>query len=111
MERVSGRFGGFVRVGQATLRLLDLDEALFPVPGLLNYSMTVAEDEENGVVEAETQMLTGEDETDLIQGCIRTISSIQNMTVKLPCQYNPREAGSLRKRGIVDRRRERLNSL
>ena len=44
LEKVRGRFSGFVPVGDAVLSLPDFDEALFPIPGLLNYSLTVTGD-------------------------------------------------------------------
>ena len=43
MERVRGRWDGAVRLGpECTLTLSDMDEALFRLPGLLDYRVTVS---------------------------------------------------------------------
>ena len=43
MERVRGRWDGAVRLGpESTLTLSDMDEALFRLPGLLDYRVTVS---------------------------------------------------------------------
>lgn len=43
LGRVSGRFEGGVPVGKGhILTIPDLDEALFPIPGLINYSVEIA---------------------------------------------------------------------
>jgi len=46
LDRVSGRFEGRVPVGKGRiLTIPDLDEALFPIPGLINYSVEIARGE------------------------------------------------------------------
>jgi phenylacetate-CoA ligase len=42
LERVTHRAGGDVPIGERYLTMADLDEALFAVPGVLNFSATVA---------------------------------------------------------------------
>ena len=106
MERVSGRFGGHVRVGEEILKLEDFDEALFPVPDLLNFSVSVTEAGEETVLEIEARMLTQADATDAVRQALERIPSIRNIKYHLNCVYRPREAGSLRKRTIADQRRE-----
>lgn len=47
LGRVSGRFEGRIPVGKGhTLTVPDLDEALFPIPGLINYSVELVRDAE-----------------------------------------------------------------
>ncbi len=104
MEKVSGRFGGFKTVGSDVLRLPDFDEALFPIPGLLNFTITVASNETKPTLIVEIQMLTGVDYTTLVEQALRTIPSIKNLEIVIHCQYNPQETGSIRKRVIWDRR-------
>jgi len=104
MEKVRGRFNGFVSVGEETLRLPDFDEALFPVPGLLNFSVTVAGKRGEEALTVETQMLTSLDSTDLVVQALWSIPSIKNLRVTVRCQHNPGEPGSLLKRVIVDKR-------
>jgi phenylacetate-CoA ligase len=44
LERVRGRVGGAVSIGGAELRLAELDEALFAIPGVLTFSAAVTND-------------------------------------------------------------------
>ncbi|MEZ4525764.1 MAG: AMP-binding protein [Desulfobacterales bacterium] len=43
LERVRGRLGNRVQLGADMLRMADLDEALFPIPALLNYQAAVTQ--------------------------------------------------------------------
>jgi phenylacetate-coenzyme A ligase PaaK-like adenylate-forming protein len=95
LEKVRGRFSGFVSVGEETLKLPDFDEALFPIPGLLNFSVTVAGVGVEVSLLVETQMLTSADSTDLVEQALRGVSSLKT-TVK--CHHNPQEVGNLLKR-------------
>jgi len=104
LEKVSGRLSGFVSIGDDVLRMPVFDEALFPVPGLLNFSVTVDGDGAKTILTVETRMLTGEDSTKWVEQALRTIPSIRNLDVRIRCQYNPNETGSLAKRFIADRR-------
>jgi phenylacetate-CoA ligase len=104
MEKVRGRFSGFVPVGNEILKLPDFDEALFLIPGLLNFSVTVAGQKGEETLIVETQMLTSVDSTGLVVQALGSIPSIKNLRVTVRCQYNPKEAGSLLKRVITDKR-------
>jgi len=95
LEKVRGRFSGFVSVGDETLKLPDFDEALFPIPGLLNFSVTVAGDGAEASLLIETEMLTGEDSAGLVESALRGVSSIKTV---VRCHHNPQETGSLLKR-------------
>jgi len=104
METISGRYEGFVPLGESLLRLPDLDEALFPIPGLLNFTVTVKGDKKKPLVEVETQMLTGEDAAGLVEQALCAIPGRKEMNFVIRCRHFPQEAGSLRKRVIVDQR-------
>jgi phenylacetate-CoA ligase len=104
METVCGRFSGFVTVGDALLRLPDLDEALFLIPGLLNFSVTVAGDERKPTLLVEAQMLKDEDANAQVEQALQSIPVMQNLDVVIHCRYDPNEPGSLRKRVIVDQK-------
>ncbi len=95
LEKVRGRFSGFVSVGGETLKLPDFDEALFPIPGLLNFSVTVAGDGAEASLLIETEMLTGEDSAGLVESALRGVSSVKTV---VRCHHNPKETGSLLKR-------------
>ena len=101
MEKVRGRFSGFVSVGNETLKLPDFDEVLFPIPGLLNFSVIVSGlgGDESLLVEA--QMLTDADSTREMEKALESISSKRKI---VKCYHNPNEVGNLLKRVILDKR-------
>lgn len=101
LETVSGRFSGFVSVGGVLSGIPEFDEALFPIPGLLNYSVSVTSDGIKESLLVETQMLSDTDCTNLVVKALKTLPSISNMEMMIHCQYNPQEAGSLIKRTII----------
>ncbi|MCX6065151.1 MAG: AMP-binding protein, partial [Chloroflexi bacterium] len=90
LEKVRGRFSGFVSVGDETLKLPDFDEALFPIPGLLNFSVTVTGVGAEASLLVETQMLTNVDSTSLVEQALRGVSSIKTV---VRCHHNPHEVG------------------
>ncbi len=104
LETISGRYEGFVPVEGALLRLPDLDEALFPIPGLLNFTVNIRGDEKKAFIELETQMLTDEDAAGLVEQALCAIPGRKDMNFVIRCRHAPDEAGSLRKRVIVDHR-------
>jgi phenylacetate-coenzyme A ligase PaaK-like adenylate-forming protein len=101
LERVRGRFSGFVRVGDETLKLPDFDEALFPISGLLNFSVTVSGMRGDETLLIEAQMLTDADSTREVEKALESVSSIKKI---VRCHHNPKEMGNLLKRVIVDKR-------
>jgi phenylacetate-coenzyme A ligase PaaK-like adenylate-forming protein len=97
LEKIRGRFSGFISVGDEILKLPDFDEALFSLPGLLNCSVTVAGAGADASLLVETQMLTSVDSTDLVEQALGRISSIKTI---VRCNHNPNEVGNLLKRVI-----------
>lgn len=104
LESVRGRFAGFVPVGKDILRLPDFDEALFLIPDLLNFGVTLTGTPGNETVTIDAQMLTDFDAAHLIELAIRSIPAIKDLKVNIHCHHNPKEAGSLLKRVILDKR-------
>jgi phenylacetate-coenzyme A ligase PaaK-like adenylate-forming protein len=104
MEPVSGRYSGFISAGDAVLHLPDFDEALFPIPGLLNFSVSVAEDFGKPSLAIEVHMLTPVNISTQVREALESIPSMGNLELDVICRYNPDEAGSLIKRVIVDKR-------
>ena len=101
MEKIRGRFSGFVSVGDETLKLPDLDEVLFPVQGLLNFSVTVSGSGGDESLLVEAQILTDEDSTCEVEQAVESLSSKRKI---VKCYHNPNEVGSLLKRVILDKR-------
>jgi len=104
LEPVRGRFLGFIPVGDETLRLPDLDEALFAIPGLLNFSVMLFGDELKPSLLVEAQMLTAQDAAGQVEDALRTVPSLQNLDMIVRSRHAPGETGSLHKRAILDRR-------
>lgn len=104
METVSGRYEGFVAIGGELLRLPDLDEAVFPIPGLLNYSAAVLEVGGRPLLEIEAQLLEDWDASGPIEVAVRSIPAVSSVEMKIHCRHHPGEVGSLLKRAITDRR-------
>lgn len=102
MERVSGRFSGFFPIGNQTLTLPDLDEAIFPIPGVLNFSVTLGKgDGRRPQATVEVQTLTGEDCPAQVEQALRMIPALEEVDLKVVCKETPGEPGSLTKRVIL----------
>lgn len=101
MEKIRGRFSGFVSMGEETLKLPDFDEALFKIQELLNFSVTVSSSggDESLLVEAHT--LTDEDSTREVEQAVESLSSKRKI---VKCYHSPNEVGSLLKRVNLDKR-------
>ena len=104
MEKVRGRFTGFVLIGDVELKLPDIDEVLFPIPGLLNFSVTVTGTVGQESVTIEAHMLSRDDARKLIEKALEEILNLKRIQVRIYCQQDPNEVGSIRKRVIIDRR-------
>ena len=104
MEKVCGRFGGFVFIGEEKLRLPEFDEALFPIPGLLNFSVTVSGHKDNETLLIEVQMVSSMEATPEIEKALESIPSIKSLKKAIRCVYASGDAGSLQKRVILDKR-------
>jgi hypothetical protein len=74
---------------------------LFPLSGLLNFSVTVSGSGADEVLLVEAQMLTDEDSTREVEQAVESLSSKKKI---VRCHYNPHEVGNLLKRVILDKR-------
>ncbi len=104
LEKVSGRLEGSLDVGAGTISMSELDEALFPIPGLLNFSASVAGDRRKPSLILEVQMMMAADAVLPVRKALEVIPCLNNMEVIVHSQQNPDETGSLFKRVIADRR-------
>jgi phenylacetate-coenzyme A ligase PaaK-like adenylate-forming protein len=101
LEKVRGRFSGFVSVGDEVLKLPDFDEALFSLSGLLNFSVTVSGSAGDEALFIDAQMLTGAKSVREVEKLLESVSSTK---IFVRCHHNPNEVGSLLKRIIIDKR-------
>lgn len=104
MEKVSGRLEGCLDVGAGAISMSEFDEALFPILGLLNFSVSVTGDSQKQILMLEVQMLREGDAVSMVKKALETIPWIKNMEVIIHSKQNSDEVGSLSKRVIVDRR-------
>ncbi|MEI7847784.1 MAG: DVU_1553 family AMP-dependent CoA ligase [Chloroflexota bacterium] len=108
MEIVRGRYSGFVPLGQSLLRMQDFDEALFSLPGVLNFRVTLTGEVGREVVLVETQMLDARTSLAQVQQALTGIPALREALsagwVRVQSQVNPGEPGSLLKRTILDKR-------
>jgi phenylacetate-coenzyme A ligase PaaK-like adenylate-forming protein len=104
LEKASGRFDGRVSVGVASMNQLDFDEALFPVPGLANFTIRLMDGPSKPLLQASVQMLSNYDAAPAIRTALQQIPGMDQCEVQVEFHYAPLETGSLRKRMIIDKR-------
>ena len=84
--------------------LPDLDQVLFPIPGVLNFSATVTGTRDKPSLAVDVQMLSDADATSLLERALQSVPGIHNFDVTVHSYFNPNETGSLQKRLIADQR-------
>jgi phenylacetate-CoA ligase len=104
LEQIRGRFGGFVQIGNNTLKLADFDEVLFAIPGLLNFTISVTIENNSECVDIRAHMLTDVDSRTQIENAISNLPSMASLKRTITCQHAPNEVGSILKRKIIDQR-------
>jgi len=104
LEFASGRYSGFIPAGGTLLKLPDLDEALFAIPGLLNFSVVLDGEPGNESISIHAHRLGTTDARPLIEEALRGIAATQHFRINIHCQQNPNEPGSILKRTIIDKR-------
>lgn len=97
LEKVTHRLNGQVMIGGKTITMADLDEALFPLDGVLNFRATVRR--ENGLDTLQLEVkLTGELEP------ARVVQAAQTLTSRVTVQLVSDLPTGMAKRAIVDTR-------
>ena len=102
LERITYRWNGRVPIGPRYLTMADLDEALFAINGVLNFTATITND--NGCNDLHLEVKIAEDQ--------RTMPVIQAITTAVPDaqRFNLRVSvvdvipSNMAKRTISDRR-------
>lgn len=106
LEHVSGRWEGFLTVGEQILRLSDLDEALFALPGLLDFKATLqgSPGQEELLIEAIWEHEV--EDSNAARSLLLELPSLQSVDVRISHRYEPDYPGSLQKRIIHDLRHQ-----
>jgi phenylacetate-coenzyme A ligase PaaK-like adenylate-forming protein len=113
LERVAQRVSGVVPIGESSLRMADLDEALFAVPGVLSFSATVAR-EGRDILLLEVNALEGRGNAvaSQVDAALKAISPIElarlrgQLKVVVTVQPTGYVLSEPTKRRITDRRLE-----
>lgn len=106
MEPVSGRFAGIIPIGESRLYLPDFDEALFPIPGLLNFSLTLGQNDSRTFLRVDVHLLNSAGARSVVEQALSALPAIQAVDVLIEVHQSPQEAGSILKRVITDQRGE-----
>lgn len=104
LENIRARLDGLLCVAGKPLKLADFDEALFALPDMLNFSVTLQGTQQKPSISIEAQMLTDSDSNAAVKKVLEQIPAIQQLPIHIDCRYAPAEAGSLQKRVIIDLR-------
>lgn len=104
LEQIRGRFSGFIQIGENTLKLADFDEALFAIPGLLNFTISVTIEKTIECVNIRAQMLTNVDSCSSIENAMSNLPSMAGIKRTITSHHTPNEVGSILKRKIIDQR-------
>lgn len=114
LEHVRSRFSGMVQLGPAgSISMADLDEALFPLPAVLNFSAALGREAGREVLRLEFTLLPGAgggwraQAQAALEGIPALGTALRAGRLALQVEgraYDPAKAGSLAKRQIVDLR-------
>lgn len=104
METVSGRWEGFIPLRNETLRLADLDEALFGLPGLLDFSATLQGLNGKDQLQLDLSWLYMEDRDARVEDALQEVPALNALELRVNHHHVPAYPGSLRKRVIQDKR-------
>ncbi|OQX19481.1 MAG: hypothetical protein BWK80_36830 [Desulfobacteraceae bacterium IS3] len=85
LERVQGRFSNKIRLGADILSMADLDEALFPIPTLLDYQAAFTQENHKSVLQILLYVKNGSTDSQILtqtqaQDALHQISAIRKAT-------------------------------
>ncbi len=104
METVSGRFENEVTVAGKTLSLRELDEALFPIQGLLDFKARLEEQGGKTNLILDVFMLSDREIQPKIEKALAGIPAVKQLAVSMVCMTKPDTMPDLRKRIFLDGR-------
>lgn len=104
LEKVRGRFDGFLTVGDTILSLPEFDEALFTVSGLLNFSLIIKGERGKELLLINAEMMDGRDSINSIEQALQVIPDINRLNISIQHQTSPAGISRLSKRVIIDER-------
>ena len=100
LERITHRLDGRHRIGENYLTMADLDEAIFPIAGVLNFAATLARDHGRDSLHLDIQVADDVRVAPIMQAVTRAIPFRQSLDVQVST-VNALPA-SMAKRSIID---------
>lgn len=102
MERITHRLAGRVRIGEQTLTMADLDEAVFAIEGVLNFTATLTRENGHDCLHLEVKIADGHKVLSVAQAVSKAVAALPDLDVRvLSVKDMP---PSMAKRTILDRR-------
>lgn len=106
METISGRFENEVTVAGKSLSLREVDEALFPIPGLLDFKAKLEEQDGKPMLFLDVFMLSDDGMKSAIESALARIPAMEQLVVQMNCAVKTDSMPDLRKRILLDKRQE-----
>jgi phenylacetate-CoA ligase len=104
LEKISGRYSGMIQISGSVLSLPEIDEVLFPIPDLLNYSVTVSGDKIFPDIHLVVQTINSGDIEKIVRQKLMKIPCLKDLKLTIQCQDLMSHSGNLVKRDLLDKR-------
>lgn len=110
LERVQGRLNNRVRLGANILSMADLDEALFPIPDLLDYQAAITQENHKPLLQLILYVKNSSTDSQILtqaHDALHQISAIRNFTelrIRISFDKKNQHTTGLEKRNIRKRR-------
>ncbi|MBP7687596.1 MAG: phenylacetate--CoA ligase family protein [Thermoflexales bacterium] len=102
LERITQRLAGRVRIGEQTLTMADLDEAVFALDGVLNFTATLTRENGHDGLHLEVKIADGHKVLSVVQAVSKAVAALHDVDVRVSSVKDI--PPSMAKRTILDRR-------
>jgi phenylacetate-coenzyme A ligase PaaK-like adenylate-forming protein len=102
LERITHRLDGRVRIGEQTLTMADLDEAVFAIEGVLNFTATLTRENGHDCLHLEVKIADGHKVLPVVQAVSKAAALMRDVNVRVSSVKDI--PPSMAKRTILDRR-------
>ncbi len=102
LERITHRLDGRVRIGEQTLTMADLDEALFALDGVMNFTATLTRENGHDCLHLEVKIADGHRVLSVVQAVSKAVAGLCDFDVRVSSVKDI--PPSMAKRTLLDRR-------
>jgi len=102
LERITHRLDGRVRIGDQTLTMADLDEAVLAIDGVLNFAATLTRENGHDCLHLEVKIADGHKVLPVVQAVSKAVTLMRDVDVRVSSVKDI--PPSMAKRTILDRR-------